>query len=171
MFYRETATLPAAMEMDWDNWQPGERATLLFVVRDGQILLIRKKRGLGAGKINGPGGRIEPGETPREAALRETREELGIEAIDPHLRGELHFQFTDGYSLHCSVFIASDCVGEPIETDEAVPHWTALDAIPFHEMWADDERWLPGMLEGGQFRGFFVFEGDAMLSQRVDWLN
>ena len=62
-------------EIDWTNWQPKERATLLFVLRDGQILLIHKKRGLGAGKINAPGGRLENGETPLAAAIRETQEE------------------------------------------------------------------------------------------------
>lgn len=157
------------MEIDWATWEPKERATLLFVIRDGQILLIRKKRGLGAGKINGPGGRLEPGETPMEAAVRETREELGVEVQSPLLRGELHFQFVDGYSLLCSVFTAPDCAGEAIETPEAVPLWTPLDAIPYHEMWEDDARWLPGVLEGKNFRGFFVFEHDKMLSHRVDW--
>jgi 8-oxo-dGTP diphosphatase len=157
------------MEIDWATWEPKERATLLFVIRDGQILLIRKKRGLGAGKINGPGGRLEPGETPVEAAVREIREELGVEVLSPTLRGELHFQFVDGYSLLCSVFTAPDCLGEAIETPEAVPLWTPLDAIPYHEMWEDDARWLPGVLEGRNFRGFFVFEDDKMLSHRVDW--
>ncbi len=52
-----------------DSWQPEQLATLLFVVRDGKILLIPKKRGLGAGKINGPGGRLVPGETFKEAAV------------------------------------------------------------------------------------------------------
>jgi 8-oxo-dGTP diphosphatase len=157
------------MDIDWATWEPQERATLLFVIRDGQILLIRKKRGLGAGKINGPGGRLEPGETPLEAAIRETREELCVEAVNPVLRGELHFQFLDGYSLHCSVFTAPDCLGEATETPEAVPLWTPIDAIPYHEMWQDDERWLPGVLAGGQFRGFFVFDGDRMEWHRVEW--
>lgn len=157
------------MEIDWATWEPKERATLLFVVRGGQILLIRKLRGLGAGKINGPGGRLESGETPAEGAVRETREELGIEALDPKLMGELHFQFVDGYSLLCSVFTAPDCQGDPIQTDEAIPLWTPVDAIPYHEMWEDDARWLPGMLEGHTFRGFFHFDGDKMLSHRVDW--
>ncbi len=157
------------MEIDWATWQPKERATLLFVVKDGQILLIRKKRGLGAGKINGPGGRIEAGESAQEAAVRETREELGIEAHSADLRGELHFQFVDGYSLHCSVFLSPDCTGEPVETDEAIPLWTPLDAIPYHEMWEDDARWLPGVLAGGKFCGFFHFDGDKMLAHSVEW--
>ena len=65
-------------EIDWTSWVPVEKATLLFVLRDGQILLIHKKTGLGAGKINGPGGRIDPGETPRQCAIREVQEELCV---------------------------------------------------------------------------------------------
>lgn len=154
---------------DWASWQPTERAVLLFVICDGQILLIRKKRGLGAGKINGPGGRIEPGETAYEAAVRETREELGVEAYDPELRGELHFQFLDGYALHCGVFVSSGCTGTAIETEEAIPLWTPLDAIPYSEMWADDAHWLPGTIAGGIFRAFFTFEEDKMLDHHIDW--
>jgi 8-oxo-dGTP diphosphatase len=155
------------MEVDWASWQPTELATLLFVVRDGHILLIRKKRGLGAGKINGPGGRIEAGETALEAAIRETHEELGILAVAPELRGELHFQFVDGYSLHCSVFVSTECLGEPMETVEATPLWTPLDAIPYQEMWADDIRWLPELLAGRRIRGFFHFENERLLSHQV----
>ena len=75
----------AADEVDWSRWEPQDLATILFVRRDaerpdgGDILLIRKKRGLGAGKINGPGGRVDPGETVTACALREVREELRIE--------------------------------------------------------------------------------------------
>ena len=43
-------------DIDWNTWVPTDPATLVFVIRDRQMLLIRKKRGLGAGKINGPGG-------------------------------------------------------------------------------------------------------------------
>ncbi|MDX2079736.1 MAG: 8-oxo-dGTP diphosphatase [Terrimicrobiaceae bacterium] len=157
------------MDDSWKNWVPGERATLCFVIRDGEILLIRKKRGLGAGKINGPGGRIEPGESARDAAIRETQEELLVTPLDVESRGVLHFQFTDGYSLHCEVFVASGCTGTPTETDEAIPLWTPIDAIPFHEMWADDVHWLPGVIGGGSFRGFFHFDGETMLSHDVIW--
>lgn len=158
-------------EDDWSEWQPTERATLCFVVRAGRILLIRKKRGLGAGKVNGPGGRVEPGESLRDCAIRETQEELGVTPIDPEQCGELFFQFVDGYALHCAVFLASDCEGEAVETAEAVPLWTSVDAIPYEQMWADDVHWLPGVLQGKSFRGYFVFDGEAMLSRRVEWLE
>jgi 8-oxo-dGTP diphosphatase len=155
----------------WKTWQPTERATLCFVICGGEILLIRKKRGLGAGKINAPGGRIEAGETAVDAAIRETQEELGITPVGVEDRGELHFQFADGYALHCAVFVASGYIGEPYETDEAAPIWTPLDQIPYQEMWDDDIHWLPGVIAGGHFRGYFHFDGEKMRTYDVIWSN
>jgi 8-oxo-dGTP diphosphatase len=155
----------------WQNWQPTMQAALCFILRDKQILMIRKKRGLGAGKINGPGGRLEPGETPLEAAIRETQEELCITPLNLSERGELHFQFVDGLALHCVVFTAEDCIGEPVETDEAIPHWMETSAIPYLDMWQDDQYWLPGMLEGKTFKGYFHFNQDVILSCHLEWLS
>lgn len=157
--------------MDWNQWTPRERANLCFIVKGGRVLLIRKKRGLGVGKINGPGGKIEPGETALESAIRETQEEIGVTPLQLEERAVLQFQFTDGYSLHCTVFTASDFDGEPIETAEATPLWFPLAEIPFDEMWADDRHWLPQVLTGKCLRGWFVFEGEKMLSIDVRVLD
>ena len=145
-------------------------ATLVFVVRGGRILLIRKKRGLGAGKINGPGGRLEPGESPEAGAVREVEEELCVTPVGLHALGENRFQFVDGYSIHVFVFTASGCRGEPTETDEAAPLWADLDAIPYTEMWEDDPLWLPLVLAGRSFSGRFLFDGDAMLDHALEIL-
>jgi 8-oxo-dGTP diphosphatase len=153
--------------IDWTCWTPQERATLLFVRRDGQVLLIRKKRGLGAGKINGPGGRIDGEETPLQAAIREVEEELRVTPIDVEPRGELAFQFVDGYALFVYVFSAIDCVGEPQETDEAVPLWKPIEAVPFDQMWADDRLWFPHMLNDRSFRGNFLFDNDELLGHEI----
>ncbi|MEO6871701.1 MAG: 8-oxo-dGTP diphosphatase [Chthoniobacterales bacterium] len=153
--------------IDWKTWQPSQRANLLFILRGDKILLIRKKRGFGAGKINGPGGKIDPGETALESALRETYEELGIRPLDAEQRGELHFQFRDGFSLHCVIFLAHDFEGEPHETDEAIPLWTPLDAIPYDEMWGDDRHWLPLLIGGESFVGYFEFDGEELLSREI----
>jgi len=152
---------------NWAIWQPRVRTTLLFIVREGKILLIRKKRGFGAGKINGPGGKVDSDETPLQSALRETFEELGVTPRDSEQRGELHFQFRDGHSLHCVVFLAQDFKGQPRETDEAAPLWTPLDAIPYVKMWADDRYWLPLLIRGARFTGFFEFDGEQLLHHKV----
>ena len=101
--------------------------------------------------------------------MREAREELGITPLDVERRGELHFEFLDGYSLFCTVFVASGFEGAPIETEEAAPLWFDLGQLPFAEMWEDDELWLAKALDGECFRGFFVFDGEKMISQRLEW--
>ena len=157
-------------DIDWTTWKAVDPATLIFVIRGGRILLIHKKRGLGAGKINGPGGRLEAGETPRAAALRELQEELGVTAVDPVRMGEHRFQFVDGYSTYVHVFRALDLRGTPVETDEAVPLWADLDAIPFDRMWEDDRLWLPLLVAGQRFSGYWIFDGDRMLDYRLEVL-
>ena len=158
------------IEIDWTQWTPRERAVLCFIRKGEEMLLILKKRGLGGGKVNAPGGRIEPGELPCDAAIRETQEEVGLTPHNPREVGELHFQFVDGYSLHCRVFVAHGCDGTAIETDEAVPRWTRVDAVPYHEMWADDRLWLPLLIADQPFRGYFVFDNETMLNHRIDLL-
>ncbi|MEE2703113.1 MAG: NUDIX domain-containing protein [Myxococcota bacterium] len=155
-------------DIDWERWTPTDRATLVFVISHGQVLLIRKKRGLGAGKITGPGGGIEPGESPADCARRELEEELEVRPLGLEPCGANLVQFLDGQRLQFYVFRASGCDGSPVETVEAVPIWTPLDRIPYHETWEDDRLWLPLVINGTRFLGRFVFDGDAMLDQHLE---
>ena len=163
----ELAKIHRVDQIDWQTWEPEERATLLFVLNDDQVLLIRKKRGLGAGNINGPGGHIEQDETPLQCAVRETREELKITPLNVSPRGELRFHSDDFPRIHGYVFVATDYRGTATETDEAVPLWTPVDSIPYEEMWEDDPLWLPQVLKGHRVDGRFVFEGERLLDSYV----
>ncbi len=158
-------------DVDWTQWQPTEHATLMFIVDGDKVLLIRKKRGLGEGKINGPGGRLEPNESIEECAIRETREELGVTAIEPRLTGRHQFQFSDGYALEVYVFMTHQYSGTAIETDEAIPLWTTIDQMPYDEMWEDDRIWLPLMFRNQAFDGRYLFDKDRMLGHELDELN
>jgi 8-oxo-dGTP diphosphatase len=152
---------------DWTTWSPREQGVLCFIIGGHDILLIHKKRGLGAGKINGPGGRLEVGESPLAAAVRETQEEVGVTPTGLREAGVLAFQFCDGYSLRCTVFGATGMFGELKETDEALPFWSPLASIPYDKMWADDELWFPYLLGSQPFEGRFVFDGERMLFHEV----
>ena len=58
-----------------------KHVTLLFLIKDDsqEILLAMKKRGFGEGKFNCTGGKIEEGETIPQAAIREAKEEIGVD--------------------------------------------------------------------------------------------
>ncbi len=149
-------------------------ATVCYPVVDGEMLLIRKQRGLGAGKLIGAGGKVEDGETPGECVRREVREELHVRPVGVEQRGEIEFHFggpaSDGDSLLVSVYAADGVDGEPEPTAEATPVWHPVDDLPYDEMWVDDRVWLPHLLDGRTFAARFVLDdgGERLTEYAVD---
>ncbi|MFB6071833.1 MAG: 8-oxo-dGTP diphosphatase [Halobacterium sp.] len=141
-------------------------ATLCYPVDGDRVLLIEKQRGVGDGKVNGPGGKLEPGETPRECVVREVREEVGVD-VDPRKVGELEFVFGDEPFMFVHVYRADDPEGEPEPSAEAEPFWCPVEDIPYDRMWADDRYWVPHLLEDTTFRGFARFDADG--DELLDW--
>jgi 8-oxo-dGTP diphosphatase len=152
---------------DWNTWNPTDDAVICFICHGDHLLLIEKKRGLGGGKVNGPGGKLEDGEDALAAAIRETEEEVGLRPQSPVRMAELSFVFLDGYSLRCDVFTATEYSGTMRETPEAKPFWCAIDAIPYERMWEDDALWLPRVLRGERLSARFIFGGDSMKSYTI----
>ncbi|MEK7644900.1 MAG: 8-oxo-dGTP diphosphatase [Patescibacteria group bacterium] len=130
------------------------------VVHQGpKILLGMKKVGLGAGRWNGFGGKVEPGEAIDVAAVRELREEVCIETLDIRQKGILEFSFENNPKiLEVHVFEATKFSGTPAETEEMTPCWFDLAKIPYEQMWSDDIHWLPLLLAGKTFHGKFHFD-------------
>ncbi len=129
-----------------------------------QVLLGRKKLGLGQGNFVAPGGKLEPGETPVDAAVREVAEESGVLVEPGHLqsRGSLdyHFPFRESWSQRSHVFVCEQWRGIPRESNELNPEWFPLAAVPYAEMWDDARFWLPAVLAGGAVRRAFTFGED-----------
>ena len=133
----------------------------MFLVRNGKVLLGIKKRGFGEGKLVSPGGKVDPGETVMQAAIRECEEESGVKVRsckevarvifrDLYYKGEPE---TD----EMYAFISEDFEGEPIETDELIPEWFPLDDLPFNRMWADAQHWMPDAMRGRKVDSFFRY--------------
>ncbi|MCY4212644.1 MAG: 8-oxo-dGTP diphosphatase [Gammaproteobacteria bacterium] len=151
------------------GWRPQFIGTLMFIRDRRRVLLIRKKRGLGAGRINAPGGKIEAGESPLACAMRETREEIGVTVRQATLMAELRFVERVDQQWYGYAFVASDFAGTPTETVEATPHWFADADIPYGEMWEDDRLWLPHLLAGRFVKADFLFESSAALAHQLQW--
>jgi 8-oxo-dGTP diphosphatase len=138
---------------------------LVLLVRDGRLLLARKRRGLGTGLLVAPGGKVEPGESAVEAAVRELAEETGLVAGTDQLEeaGRIRFLFAGSdRPMDVALFRASAVPGEPVATEElADPRWYAIDALPLADMWLDNAHWLPGLLAGGRVAMSVEYDADA----------
>ncbi len=137
--------------------KPVSIQNLCLFRKDGQILLAMKKRGFGAGKWNGYGGKVQPGEEIEESMVREIREESGMELKEYRPVGMMRFDNVDKM-VEVHIYEATAWEGEPIETEEMSPKWFSLQDIPFSGMWASDPLWYPYFLDGKQFKGEVVFD-------------
>ena len=135
--------------------------TLLLMIKDGKILLGEKKKGFGKGKLNGPGGKIEPGETPEQGMIRETMEEVGITPTKYKEMGTV--EFVEWYkggeqNVIFYLYVATEYEGKLKESDELKPYGFDLDNIPYDKMFEDDSYWMPIVLEGNKIQAFFEYD-------------
>jgi mutator protein MutT len=131
--------------MTSDSWPPRIVVCVgTVVLRDDKVLFIRQAQGQSlAGQWSIPWGVVDPGETPDEAALRETKEEGGVTAVISGLLGYQNFNWENMTAL---IYLCQHVSGEPQhdggqETDAAAYFSQAeIDALdePI-EPWCD---WL-----------------------------
>ena len=118
-----------------------------------------KKRGHGEGKWNGFGGKVEKGETIEEGAIREMKEESGIEISKMNKLGILEFEYYKNPEiLEAHIFYVKEFKENPTESEEMKPKWFDVDEIPYNQMWSSDKYWLPLFLEEKRFKGKFLFD-------------
>lgn len=139
--------------------------TLCLILKGDQILLAMKKRGFGQGKWNGVGGKLNEGETIAQAAIRETKEEIGVDIKEMDKVAILKFRFPykEEWNQDVHVFLANNWEGNPIESEEMYPKWFKYNSIPYHTMWDDDKIWLPHVIKGKKVEAEFTFkEGEVI---------
>ena len=148
-----------------------KRSTLLFLLKDSEILLAMKKRGFGAGRWNGVGGKSEANETIVQTAIRECQEEIGVKPVRLQHVATLNFYFPKSKSdwdQQVSVFTSYKWQGEPTETEEMKPAWFSINTIPYDAMWPDDIIWLPEILSGKLLEAEFTFDDtDAVVKHKL----
>ena len=152
-----------------------KNTTLVFLYKPGEqeLLLAMKKRGFGQGRWNGVGGKLNEGESIREASVREAEEEISVKIRPDDLEQvailDFSFEKKAVWNQQVHVFFATKWEGEPVESEEMKPQWFANVDIPFAEMWSDDVIWLPEVLKGSGVRASFTFgENDMVTEQRME---
>lgn len=146
--------------------------TLLVIRKNGRVLLARKLRGFGAGKLNGVGGKLEPGESVTHAMIRETQEEIGVTPTKFEKLGLIEYNevMKGERSLVCMhLFVATEFEGEPKGSDEmSEPVWLDENNLPWNDMIGDDKYWYPYFLANKKFKAKFHFDDEFnLLSHEV----
>jgi 8-oxo-dGTP diphosphatase len=140
------------------------QATICFILRDDKVLLLKKSAGLfGQGKWNAPGGKIQPGESAGECAVREVLEETGLSVRNSEAIGIVHFYKNsqrDNPEWDGHVFTFREFHGSPVAGREGTLQWFNKNSLPYDEMWEDDRFWSHLAIQGGRFEGWFYYSGD-----------
>jgi ADP-ribose pyrophosphatase YjhB (NUDIX family) len=151
--------------------------TLILIYDSEKVLLGMKKRGFGEGKWNGFGGKVKVGEGLRESARRELLEETSAKLKNKEViknRGCIFFHFLgkpeQGQEVIFFSIASAELIGEPRETEEMIPKWFSINAIPYDKMWVDDKYWLPALLVGKNLQGEFFFneDGSKILDKKLE---
>ena len=152
------------------------KGVLVFPVINGEVLLARKARGIGAGMWNGYGGNFDPEEDKDFAtcAIREFNEECraGVEESDLEDRGVVTFHKGDSFVFEVHIFVANKIGGTPQPSDEMVePTWFSFDDLPPKEQFMEsDLYWLPLVLFGKRVLADVWYDENFCLT-KIDFQN
>ncbi|MCL4396935.1 8-oxo-dGTP diphosphatase [Candidatus Parvarchaeota archaeon] len=129
-----------------------------------------KKRGFGAGKLNGVGGKVEKGESITDALVRETKEEINVNLKEFEKVAVINFYFKNNpvdkdFNQRAHVFIAYRWDGEPAESEEMAPQWIDIKRLPLEKMWSDDKYWLPEIISGKKLIASFLFNDENGIAE------
>jgi 8-oxo-dGTP diphosphatase len=113
--------------------QQPQVGTATIITRDNKVLLMKRKGPHGKGTWSTPGGHLDFGETLEGCAVRETREEVGLDVFDVRFRTVTNDVFEDEGRHYITVWMDAKSTGEPYlaaEEEAEELGWFAWDALP-----------------------------------------
>ncbi|MCF8261723.1 MAG: 8-oxo-dGTP diphosphatase [Melioribacteraceae bacterium] len=137
-------------------------ATLVYLQQKGKTLMLlrnKKQNDFHKGKWNGLGGKMEPGESPDECAIREVEEESGYKIQNLKLAGLITEPLFDGkQDWHLFLYTSEDFEGEQIISDEGTLEWIPNEKIFDLNLWEGDRIFLKWILEKKFFSAKFIYK-------------
>src|SRR5712692_8162339 len=112
------------------------------IERDGRVLICQRKSGRHALKWEFPGGKVEPGETPRDALARELREELSIEAQIGEEMARYDVRYGDAPAIRLLFYRVTEFTGAPVNHDFERIAWERPEKLPSYDFLDGDVEFV-----------------------------
>ena len=132
---------------------------LVFLIRKDkdknlEVCLGKRKTKYAHGMWNAPGGKVRSGEDILDAAVREVKEETGLEISKKCLkkRAKIFYNESTGNCI-VNAFVCENWKGKLTETKEIAARWLDIDEIPYENMWENDKLWWPSIFAGKSIKG------------------
>ncbi len=149
-------------------------ATLCYIEKDNKILMlhrVKKENDMHEGKYNGLGGKMEKGESPKECAIREIKEESGLNVEEINYVGTIAFPNFDGKNDWLAfLYHVTDVSGKLIDSPEGNLRWVDKDKIMDLNLWEGDRVFIPWVLEEKKFMAKFIYENKEFKNYQVDFI-
>jgi len=153
-----------------------EVRSLLFTqvpcLRNDQVLLMKRNKEPNLGQWVAPGGKIEKGEAPYECAIRELREETGLEVHRIHLRGIVSIVMpTILRPCMQFLFVVTDFSGHLVADErEGTLRWWPVDEVQHLYTPQDVSVWMPHILDMHRpfYQAKYVFDNDWHLKEVIE---
>ena len=109
--------------------KPIRKAVRCYLIKDNEVVVTKYKKGnKKEGDYDIPGGKIEEGESPKQTAIREMKEETGIEIQNLKYKGIMTIEYLDRLFIF-DTFITKEYEGEPQEFEENTSEWIDIDEL------------------------------------------
>ena len=150
-------------------------ATLCYVInkKSNSTLMIhrvKKENDYHQGKWNGLGGKFESGESPEECAIREIKEESGLNVKSVTMKGFITFPMFDGKEdWYVFLFVTDDFEGELIDSNEGDLAWIPNEKLTEINLWDGDKIFIPWLFKDKFFSAKFNYKDGEFVDYEVSF--
>lgn len=147
--------------------------TLCYMRKDEHILMLlrnKKKNDVNSGKWIGVGGKLEAGETPYEAIMREIEEETGYIPKYCDFRGIVLFHYNDHPPEYMHLYTCEEFSGQIKECDEGDLKWIKKEEVKNLKLWEGDRIFLELLQKDSAF--FYLslhYQNDELISHKLEF--